>query len=56
MLCEALGRKLTAEEQFAALALTGDPSLLATEPKEHLASSKSHIFVFLIYVEMVVEI
>ncbi|XP_059212705.1 androglobin isoform X2 [Centropristis striata] len=35
MLCEALGRELTAEERFAALALTADPSFLATEPKDH---------------------
>ncbi|KAG7508708.1 androglobin isoform X2 [Solea senegalensis] len=28
MLCESLGRKLTAEERFALLALTADPSLL----------------------------
>ncbi|KAM7367866.1 hypothetical protein PAMP_014135 [Pampus punctatissimus] len=35
MLCEALGRKLTAEERFAVLALTVDPSLLVAEPKQH---------------------
>ncbi|XP_068433477.1 androglobin isoform X3 [Clinocottus analis] len=35
MLCEALGRKLTSEERFAVLTLTADPSLLATEAKEH---------------------
>ncbi|XP_035534773.1 androglobin [Morone saxatilis] len=35
MLREALGRKLTAEERFALLALTGDPSLLATDHKEY---------------------
>ncbi|XP_026174868.1 androglobin isoform X2 [Mastacembelus armatus] len=35
MLCEALGRKLTAEEQFAVLALTADPSILAGDPKQH---------------------
>ncbi|XP_040920516.1 androglobin [Toxotes jaculatrix] len=33
-LCEALGRKLTAEERFAVLALTADPSLLDTGCKE----------------------
>ncbi|XP_029318550.1 androglobin isoform X2 [Cottoperca gobio] len=35
MLFEALGRKLTSEERFAILALTADPSLLASDPKEH---------------------
>ncbi|KAM7395355.1 hypothetical protein PAMA_006897 [Pampus argenteus] len=35
MLCEALRRRLTAEERFAVLALTVDPSLLAAEPKQH---------------------
>ncbi|XP_078130170.1 androglobin isoform X2 [Sander vitreus] len=35
MLCEALGRNLTSEERFAILALTADPSLLATNPKTH---------------------
>ncbi|XP_070843007.1 androglobin [Chaetodon trifascialis] len=35
MLCVALGRKLTAEERFAILALTADPSLLAADHKEH---------------------
>ncbi|KAK9531522.1 hypothetical protein VZT92_010942 [Zoarces viviparus] len=35
MLFEALGRKLTSEERFAVLALTADPSLSATDPKEH---------------------
>ncbi|XP_070782313.1 androglobin [Enoplosus armatus] len=35
MVCEALGRKLTAEERFGILALTADPSLLATDAKEH---------------------
>ncbi|XP_069014313.1 androglobin isoform X3 [Embiotoca jacksoni] len=35
MLCEVLGRKLTSEERFAVQALTGDPSLLATDPKEY---------------------
>ncbi|XP_019110501.2 androglobin isoform X3 [Larimichthys crocea] len=35
MLCEALGRKLTAEERFAILALTADPSLLAIDHKHH---------------------
>ncbi|XP_071335416.1 androglobin isoform X2 [Trachinotus anak] len=34
MLCEALGRKLKAEEQFAVSALTADPALLATSCKE----------------------
>ncbi|XP_023262820.1 androglobin [Seriola lalandi dorsalis] len=34
MLYKALGRKLTAEEQFAVLALTADPSLLAAGCKE----------------------
>ncbi|XP_073348559.1 androglobin [Pagrus major] len=34
MLCEALGRKLTAEERFAVLALTADPTLLATDHEE----------------------
>ncbi|KAM8725482.1 androglobin isoform 2-T2 [Acanthopagrus schlegelii] len=34
MLCEAHGRKLTAEERFAVLALTADPTLLATDLKE----------------------
>lgn len=31
MLCEAVGRKLTAEERFAVLALTADPSLLSAD-------------------------
>ncbi|KAF3702878.1 Androglobin Calpain-7-like protein [Channa argus] len=35
MLCEALGRELTAQERFAVLALTADPTLLATDPEEH---------------------
>ncbi|XP_041814551.1 androglobin isoform X2 [Chelmon rostratus] len=35
MLYEALGRKLTAEERFAILALTTDPSLLVADHKEH---------------------
>ncbi|XP_035806912.2 androglobin isoform X2 [Amphiprion ocellaris] len=35
MLCEALGRKLTADERFAVQALTADPSLAATDPKEY---------------------
>ncbi|KAM6906786.1 androglobin [Lycodopsis pacificus] len=35
MLFEALGRKLTSEERFAILALTADPSLSATDPKDH---------------------
>ncbi|KAM9339252.1 androglobin [Symphorus nematophorus] len=35
MLCEALGKKLTAQERFAVMALTADPSLLATDHKEH---------------------
>ncbi|XP_068580725.1 androglobin isoform X1 [Cebidichthys violaceus] len=35
MLFEALGRKLTSEERFAVLALTADPSLSTTDPKEH---------------------
>nr|XP_046228363.1 androglobin isoform X3 [Scatophagus argus] len=35
MLHEALGRKLTAEERFAVMALTSDPSLLAFDHKEH---------------------
>ncbi|XP_056284677.1 androglobin isoform X2 [Pseudoliparis swirei] len=35
MMCEAVGRKLTSEERFAILALTADPSLLATDPREH---------------------
>ncbi|XP_037606049.1 androglobin isoform X2 [Sebastes umbrosus] len=39
MLCEALGRKLTSEERFAVLALTNDPLLLATDPKEHSPKS-----------------
>uniref|UniRef100_A0A3Q3Q4K9 Globin domain-containing protein n=1 Tax=Monopterus albus TaxID=43700 RepID=A0A3Q3Q4K9_MONAL len=34
MLCEALGRKLTAEERFAVLVLTADPSLLSTTHNE----------------------
>ncbi|XP_029352950.1 androglobin [Echeneis naucrates] len=34
LLHEALGRKLTAEERFAVLALTADPSLFATACKE----------------------
>ncbi|XP_018528148.1 androglobin isoform X1 [Lates calcarifer] len=34
MLCEALARKLTAEERFAVLALTVDPLLLASGHKE----------------------
>ncbi|XP_039980396.1 androglobin isoform X2 [Xiphias gladius] len=34
MLCESLGRNLTTDEQFAVLALTADPSLLATVCKE----------------------
>uniref|UniRef100_UPI0037E8966F androglobin n=1 Tax=Semicossyphus pulcher TaxID=241346 RepID=UPI0037E8966F len=35
MLCEALGRKLTAEERFVTLALTADTSLLGTDTQEH---------------------
>ncbi|XP_022067703.2 androglobin isoform X2 [Acanthochromis polyacanthus] len=35
MLCEALGRKLTADERFAVQALTADPSGDATYPKEY---------------------
>ncbi|XP_026196445.1 androglobin [Anabas testudineus] len=34
MLCEALGRKLTAEERFAVLALSTDPSVLTTDTEE----------------------
>ncbi|XP_078029942.1 androglobin [Epinephelus lanceolatus] len=34
MFSETLGRQLTAEERFAILALTADPSLLATDPKK----------------------
>ncbi|XP_047243364.1 androglobin isoform X3 [Girardinichthys multiradiatus] len=33
MVCEALGRKLTSKEHFALQALTGDPSLLASDPE-----------------------
>ncbi|MEQ2163178.1 hypothetical protein GOODEAATRI_027588, partial [Goodea atripinnis] len=33
MVCEALGRKLTSREHFALQALTGDPSLLASDPE-----------------------
>ncbi|XP_074542110.1 androglobin [Halichoeres trimaculatus] len=33
MLCDALGRKLTAEERFAVQALTADPSLSVTDPE-----------------------
>ncbi|XP_032398208.1 androglobin isoform X2 [Etheostoma spectabile] len=35
MLCKALGRNPTSEERFAIMALTADPSLLATDPKTH---------------------
>ncbi|XP_038583723.1 androglobin [Micropterus salmoides] len=35
MLYHALGRKLTADERFGVLALTADPSLLATNAEEH---------------------
>ncbi|XP_030260251.1 androglobin isoform X3 [Sparus aurata] len=38
MLCEAHGRKLTAKERFAVLALTADPTLLATDHKEQSPS------------------
>ncbi|XP_044233309.1 androglobin isoform X2 [Thunnus albacares] len=46
MLCEVLGRKLTAEERFAVLAVTADPSLLVNEPKEHSPACRSHIRVY----------
>ncbi|KAK2856208.1 hypothetical protein Q5P01_004943 [Channa striata] len=36
MLCEALGRELTAQERFAVLALTSDSALLATDLKNTL--------------------
>ncbi|XP_041661705.1 androglobin [Cheilinus undulatus] len=39
MLCEALGRKLTAEEEVALLVLTTDPSVIATDPKEHCTTA-----------------
>ncbi|XP_008284388.1 androglobin-like, partial [Stegastes partitus] len=35
MLCEALGRKLTADERLAVQALTADPSVAAHDPKEY---------------------
>lgn len=58
MLCEALGRKLTAEERFAVRALTVDPSLLSADHKhsptceyEYSASQLRHsyqIYIFFI--------
>ncbi|TDH00464.1 hypothetical protein EPR50_G00188540 [Perca flavescens] len=39
MLCEVLGRSLTSKERFAILALTADPSLLATNFKTHSPTS-----------------
>lgn len=45
MLCEALGRKPTAEERFAVMALTAEPSLLAPDPKEHSPTCKCHLCV-----------
>ncbi|KAM3603045.1 uncharacterized protein V6R79_015736 [Siganus canaliculatus] len=41
MLCEALDRSLTAEERFAVQALTGDPSVLATDHEEHHPPGKT---------------
>ncbi|XP_029966667.1 androglobin [Salarias fasciatus] len=38
MICKAVGRKLTAEEQLAVQALNADPSLLATDINEDLAT------------------
>ncbi|XP_029903702.1 androglobin [Myripristis murdjan] len=35
MLCNALDRKMTAEERFAVQALTANPSLFSTDTKEH---------------------
>lgn len=45
MLYEVVGRKLTAEEQFAILALTADPSLL-TDYEEHSTTSMCQYCVF----------
>ncbi|XP_065820158.1 androglobin isoform X1 [Labrus bergylta] len=38
MLCEAMGRKLTTEEHLASVALTADPLVFTTVPKEHSTS------------------
>lgn len=50
MLCGALDRELTAEEQFAVLALTADPSLLACGCEEDSPACRCHLCVYQFYI------